>query len=106
MYNEKELRAMDKADEAFAQVIEVGKRIATATDTRFHRGGNCWSSCNTWKRFDFTPGEDGKVGWWHSSYEYSDISIPIGDLWCGEAIEFAWAAETFWNERAARWRMA
>ena len=84
-YTEKELKAMDKADEAFAEIKKVAEEFAKQTNTTYYRGGNEWCSWSS-----FNKPYIGALNCWNKVKLTYD-----GD--CSDAYECMWQIETIWN---------
>ena len=85
-YTKRELEALGKADEAFAEVRKVAEEFARQTGMRYHRNVNSWTS-NSYFNTDWR-GRDNRWGEVHELYD--------GDN--NEAWECSWELERKWND--------
>ena len=88
-YTENELKALEKADDAFNEVRKVALEFAKQTGTVYHRNVTCWTSGS----YFYTAFDEHDKCW----NEVHDLYH--GDN--GEAYECAWAIEAAWNDRIA-----
>lgn len=86
-YTDNELKALEKADEAFAEVRKVALEFAKQTGTHYRRNVTDWTSGSY-----FNTDYDAHDKCWNE----------VHDLYHGdnsEACECAWAIEDAWNTR-------
>lgn len=89
MYTEVELKAMDSADEAFAEVKKVAESFAKQIGHDYCRRVTCWSSYSTFVKPFLKP-----AIWHRVSPEKMTASVDNS-----EAIDCAWELADCWNSK-------
>lgn len=116
-YTKRELEAMDKADEAFAEVRKVAEEFARQTGLRYVRTVNCYLSTSTfatrWPSADNRWAEvhdlyhgDNNEAWecaWELEARWNDAIRPLYELYdkhlCGKAFAETWNEEEYHDRR-------
>jgi hypothetical protein len=90
-YTAQELKALDKADEAFAEIRKVADEFARQTNTVYSRTVNTWFSTSEFNND------------WCKPFCWNSVSN-LYDGWCNEAYECANEIEGKWNTLVANLR--
>lgn len=93
-YTENELRALDAADEAFAEVRKVAKNFAKKINATYNRSVNSWTSTSTF----YTPLRDALRGNAMKTVEVHNLY----DGWNECADNCAWEVQSHWNRMVRR----